>query len=96
MRLYVSIVKDRLAAPAGFAPTRSGLEPDVLLLYYRAIFTDNYIKPFQETTIGKTRCILHYSRVCHSATSHGPVRDGRTRTGMRRSATVPISVIYCC
>ena len=39
---------------------------------------------------------LHYSRVCHSATSREPVRDGRTRTGTRRSATVPISVIYCC
>lgn len=42
----VFIVKDRLAAPVGFAPTRSGLEPDVLLLYYRAISTDNHIKLF--------------------------------------------------
>ena len=44
----------------------------------------------------KTRCILHYSRVCHFATPHSFMQDSRTRTGIRLSVTVPISIIHCC
>lgn len=82
--------------PGPFASEAAVLETACATVHQWAISTDNYIKPFQKTTIDKTRCILHYSRVCHFATPRGSVRDGRTRTGMRRSATVPIDVIYCC